>query len=106
LPFEALAQQEATQESDLPASPDSVSGSPRVPIKVKAKWSSARATVEIWSGDDSGVADMLARCLAENRIRFRCQGASPTKQHFFVCPEESAHAAEIVAAITESASLA
>jgi hypothetical protein len=104
LPFEALAQQEATQESDAPASPDAVSDSPRIPMKLTGKWSPARATVEIWSGDDSGVADMLARCLAENRIRFRCQGAGPGTQQFFVCSEESAHAAEIVATILDSVS--
>jgi hypothetical protein len=104
LPFEALNQQEATQESAVPATPDVVSTSQRAPVKFTAKWSPARATVEIWSGDDSGVADMLARCLAENRIRFRCQGASPETQHFFVCPEDSVHAAEIVATIVDSVS--
>jgi hypothetical protein len=112
LPFESLIPQEAdqeaaqqvTQESGAVASPDAASIPSRVPMKLIAKWSPARAIIEIWSGDDSGVADMLARCLAENRIGFRCEGASPTMQHFFVCPEESAHAGEIVTAITESAS--
>jgi hypothetical protein len=104
LPFEALTQQEATQESEAPASTAQDSTSLRVPVKLRGKWSPARATVEIWSGDDSGIAEMLARCLAENRIRFRCQGVSPETQHFFVAPEESAHATEIVATIVDSVS--
>jgi predicted amidophosphoribosyltransferase len=111
LPFESLNEQESDQQSvqespheaNPPSSTTAASSSPPVPAKLTPKWSPARATVEVWSGDDSGIADMLARCLAENRIGFRCEGASPTTQHFFVSPEEAPHAAEIVSAIVESA---
>ncbi|MFZ0821516.1 MAG: hypothetical protein WAM91_15725 [Candidatus Acidiferrales bacterium] len=112
LPFEALAPQDgeqvvvqtATHQAEPLSLTDSASAAQHVPMKLPWKWSPARATVEVWTGDDSGVADMLARCLAENRIRFRCQGASPDTQHFFVYPEDSAHAAEIVATIVDSVS--
>ncbi len=104
LPFESLEPHAAAQEVAQPEPLNPAPTSPRVPLTLTGEWSPARATIEIWSGDDSGLADMLARCLAENRIGFRCQGASPSTQHFFVCPEESPHAAEIVAAIVDSVS--
>ncbi len=126
LPFESLEPHEATHEArqdaapkavqdaeslaspsaESLAAPETVSTSPRVPMQLTSKWTPAHATVKIWSGDDSGVADMLARCLAENRIGFRCEGASPAMQIFFVCPEEAVQAAEIVSAIVESVSQA
>jgi predicted amidophosphoribosyltransferase len=121
LPFDWLAIQEATpevvreaaiqnaaleaSESAAPSSaPDADLNPQRPPTKSSGKWSPARATVEIWSGDDSGIAAMLASCLAENRIAFRCEGTSPATQHFYVIPEESAHAGEIVSAIVDSVS--
>jgi hypothetical protein len=111
LAFDQLAEQEgdpisvheSPQVEGSPSSNTASNISPSAPIKPSAKWSPARATIEIWSGDDSGIADMLAHCLAENRIRFRCEGVCPATQHFFVSPEKSAHAAEIVNAIVESA---
>jgi hypothetical protein len=115
-PFDSLAIQEATpvvapeaahesaESIASSASHDAASIPPRAPTKSSGKWSPAHATVEIWSGDDSGIAAMLASCLAENRVNFRTEGTSPATQHFFVIPEESAHAAEIVAAIVDSVS--
>jgi hypothetical protein len=111
LAFDQLSEQEgdpiAVQQSPLeeqePSAAGAASASAPAPAKSTPKWSRARATIEIWSGDDSGIADMLAHCLAENRIRFRCEGMSPSTQHFFVTSEDAAHAAEIVTAIVESA---
>ncbi len=110
LPFESLAPQEVEAQEIPPQSPleskldSSVVPAPRAAAKSRPKWSPSRATIEIWSGDDSGVADMLAHCLAENDIRFRSEGLSPATLHFFVSPEDSAHSAEIVTAIVESVS--
>ncbi|HUK32090.1 MAG TPA: hypothetical protein VLV89_13315 [Candidatus Acidoferrum sp.] len=95
---------EAEKSLDLSVSFDAASVSPRALGKLSGKWSSALATVESWSGDDSGVAAILASCFAENHIGFRCEGASPATQHFYVVPEEFAHAAEIVAVIVDSVS--
>jgi len=60
------------------------------------------ASVEIWSGDDLSVRDMLVASLRENQIRVR-EGNAGANRALFVLPEDGERAREIVREIVEGA---
>src|SRR5260370_42634969 len=63
---------------------------------------SEEATVEIWSGDDSSLRNMLIASLRENQIGVR-QENTGGKSSLFVAAEDEKRAREIVREIVEGA---
>jgi len=66
-------------------------------------WQSETATVEVWSGDDTSLCDMLVASLRENQIFVRRDNPK-LKQSLFVIAADEDHAREIVREIVEGAS--
>jgi hypothetical protein len=50
------------------------------------EWNSAAATIAVWSGQDSALADLLEACLRENHIGARRDGGPPEQLHLLVMP--------------------
>lgn len=65
-------------------------------------WSPAAASVEIWSGDDIALADLLESCLRENQIGSRRDGRQPGPLRLFVMPSDESTAREILREISEA----
>jgi ribosomal protein L40E len=65
------------------------------------KWTPAQAIIEVWSGNDSGLADVLRNCLDENQIQYRCEGSSPGLQRILARPEEADRARRIIGEVLE-----
>jgi len=63
--------------------------------------SSEEATVEVWSGDDSSLRDMLVASLRENQIPVH-EGSEGPKRIIFVLPEDEERAREIVREVVEA----
>ncbi len=59
------------------------------------------ATVEVWSGDTEGMAQMLKDCLRENGIGCSVDGDPTDKQRLLARPENEARAREIVREVVE-----
>jgi hypothetical protein len=59
------------------------------------------ATLEVWSGDAKGMAQMLNDCLRENGIGCVIDGAPPANQRVLVRPENETRAREIVREVVE-----
>jgi hypothetical protein len=66
-------------------------------------WKPKQATLEVWSSDDSALAQVLQDCLAENRIGVRVEGTAPGMLRLFVRPQEEAPAREIIREVVEGA---
>jgi hypothetical protein len=66
------------------------------------EWIPARATVEIWSGEDGALAGLLEACLRENRIGVRREGAEPGALRLFIMPADEPAAREIVREVREA----
>jgi hypothetical protein len=66
------------------------------------EWSSAAATVEIWSGEDGALAELLEACLRENRIGVRRQGAEPGHLRLLIMPADELAAREIIREVREA----
>src|SRR5258708_17944740 len=49
-------------------------------------WRPAAATLEIWTGEDAALAQLLQDCLRENGIGVRCDGKPPAVIHLQVMP--------------------
>lgn len=69
---------------------------------VSHDWKPAAATVEIWSGEDAALAELLRDCLEENRIGVRRGGREPGIMRLSVMPQDEAAAREIVREIIEA----
>jgi hypothetical protein len=67
------------------------------------EWSPAAATVEIWSGEDAALAQLLEDCLHENRIGVRREGNQPGTLRLFIMPPDEAAAREIIREVREAA---
>jgi hypothetical protein len=61
----------------------------------------SEAVVQVWSGDDPAIGNMLRACFFENRILLRTVGTTPGQREFYVCPDQEEAAREIVREITE-----
>jgi len=64
-------------------------------------WFPQDATVEVWSGDQSEMADMLGASLRENKIHVRWEQAVG-KDALFVLPEDESRAREILREVLEA----
>lgn len=67
------------------------------------EWIPARATVEIWTGEDGALAELLEACLRENRIGVRREGATePGEQRLLIMPADEPAAREIIREVREA----
>jgi predicted amidophosphoribosyltransferase len=64
-------------------------------------WKPQQATREIWSSEDSALAQILQDCLAENSIGVRVEGPASGMLRLFVRPHEEAAAREIIREVLE-----
>jgi len=78
----------------------------------RGKWHPDDATAQIWSGDNSAVADMVRMSLRENQIPCRLDSGEGEEEmetsteivtRVFVLPADEARAKEIVREITDAA---
>jgi hypothetical protein len=74
---------------------------PLEPPSRRQEWKSAAATVEIWSGEDEALVQLLQDCLRENGIGVRCQGRPPGTMLLRVMPADEAAAREIIREVRE-----
>ena len=65
-------------------------------------WNLAAATVEIWAGQDAGLARVLEDCLQENLIGFRRERSIPQTLHLYVMRSDEAQAREIIREVLEA----
>ena len=66
------------------------------------EWYPEDATVEVWSGGELDLTEMLTACLRENQIHSRSAGDAE-KRKLYVLPEDEARAREIVREVMEGA---
>jgi hypothetical protein len=66
-------------------------------------WNLAAATVEIWAGEDPGLAQLLEDCLRENQIGLRLERRKPRTLHLLVMRSDEAPAREIIREVLEAA---
>jgi hypothetical protein len=98
LPFAGTEEEKDSASTETPAASPSI-GSPAV----AGAWKPKQATLEVWSSDDSALAQVLQDCLAENRIGVRVEGTAPGMLRLFVRPQEEAPAREIIREVVEGA---
>ncbi len=65
-----------------------------------AEWESEGGGIEVWSGEDTALGDMLVASLRENKIRVRRE-TSHGRQSVLASSEEEARAREIVKEVVE-----
>lgn len=66
-------------------------------------WNPAAATMEVWSGEDASLAELLEACLRENRIGLCRAGLEPGTLRLFVMSRDEIAAREIVREVREAA---
>jgi hypothetical protein len=66
-------------------------------------WSRVAATAEIWTGEDSALAELLEACLYENEIGVRREGTGPGPLRLLVMPAGEISAREIIREIRDAA---
>jgi predicted amidophosphoribosyltransferase len=66
-------------------------------------WNAAAATIEVWSGEDEPVAELLEACFRENRIGVRRTGLEPGTLRLFVMSGDEEAAREIIREVREAA---
>jgi hypothetical protein len=82
--------------------PESLQDGESVPEHVSIRWNSARATAEVWTGEDAALARLLEACFKENGIGVRREGQEPGRIRLVVLPAEEAAAREIVREVLEA----
>lgn len=72
-------------------------------------WNAEDATVQLWDGQDTDLADMIRACLRENRIPSRSSrdaaesdSTTQSTERLYVLPEHEARAKEIVREIVDA----
>jgi hypothetical protein len=68
----------------------------------KHEWRPAAATLEIWSGEDAALAQLLQACLRENGIGVARQGKPPGIVQLRVMPSDESAAREIIREVREA----
>jgi hypothetical protein len=58
--------------------------------------------VEIWSGEDASLGELLEACLRENLIGARCAGREPGTLRLFVTAHDEVAAREIIREVREA----
>jgi hypothetical protein len=84
---------------DLPQEAEDKSRAASAPER---EWIPARATVEIWTGEDGALAELLEACLRENRIGVRREGAEPGALRLLIMPVDELAAREIIREVREA----
>jgi predicted N-formylglutamate amidohydrolase len=93
-----FATEEVARQEETTAAPEAESEA----IKhAAAEWKPAQATIEVWSGEDAALAQVLEDCLRENGIDVRRAGIEPGTLRFFVMPPDADAAREIVREVRE-----
>ena len=83
-----------------------VSENSKVPaISTRRPWNPAVATVEIWSGEDVALMQVLEDCLRENRIGVRRGGREPGIMRLYVMQQDETDAREILREVHEGTPL-
>jgi hypothetical protein len=72
------------------------------PGRPEHQWNLAAATVEIWSGEDAALAELLEACLRENVIGVRRQGSGPGLLRLLVMPADENPAREIIREVRDA----
>jgi hypothetical protein len=76
---------------------------PAAPLpRSQGSWNVAAATIEVWSGEDAPVAELLEACLSENQIGVRRTGLEPGTLRLFVMSGDEAAAREIIREVREA----
>jgi hypothetical protein len=70
--------------------------------RIPNRWNRAAATVEIWTGEDAGLARVLEDYLRENQIGTSRVGLEPQAVHLLVMRADEAQAREIVREVLEA----
>jgi len=65
-------------------------------------WNPGAANIEIWTGEDGALAELLEACLRENRIGVRREGAEPTRLRLLIMPADEPAAREIIREVREA----
>lgn len=76
--------------------------SPSLASGPEHEWNSAAATVELWSGEDRALAELLEACLRENRIGVRREDAEPGTLRLRIMPADELAAREIIREVREA----
>ena len=66
------------------------------------EWNPAAATIEVWSGRDPALADLLEACLRENHIGARRDGGPSEQLHLLVMHADESQAREIIREVREA----
>jgi hypothetical protein len=81
----------------------SLDGESRPPAPPARPWNPAAATIEVWSGEDAALGDLLEACLRENLIGVRRVGSQPGLERLLVMSADEAAAREILREVAEGA---
>jgi hypothetical protein len=66
------------------------------------EWNPRAATVEVWSGEDAALGELLEACLRENRIGVRREGADPSRIRLLIMAADESSAREIIREVREA----
>ena len=66
------------------------------------EWNAAAANLELWSGEDAALADLLEACLRENRIGVRREDSPPDRTRLLIMPADEAASREIIREVLEA----
>jgi hypothetical protein len=69
---------------------------------LKHEWKPAAATLEVWSGEDAALAQLLQDCLRENGIGVRSEGIPPGLMRLSVMTLDEGRAREIIREVREA----
>jgi hypothetical protein len=83
-----------------PSKAENIPGPREAAADDDARWTWEGSGTEIWSGEDTSLADMLVAALRENKIRV-CRETSHGRQSLLVSSEEQAEAREIAKEVVE-----
>ena len=72
------------------------------PQRASIPYNPAAATVEVWSGADAPLAELLEACLRENRVGVRREGVEPGQLRLLVMSANESQAREIVREVREA----
>lgn len=83
-------------------SPDFAAESGLPVPRTRSPWNLAAATVEVWAGQDTGLARVLEDCLRENQIGYSRIVRQPQTLHLLVMSADESQAREIIREVLEA----
>jgi hypothetical protein len=66
------------------------------------EWNAPAANLELWSGEDGALADLLEACLRENRIGVRREERPPDQVRLLIMPADQTPSREIIREVLEA----